>query len=639
MDLQEGSDRKSVKTCLRDRFGRIKLLLGHIFEEATNNSATRWKTGTRCETLSVNMLTPMSHLMIRTFKALVVLFAGSLFCSSVYANERVLFQCLEDFQGPVLSKSFSYEGVCTKLDDSDNCYYYDYRKTAVPDQTIFDQRDIDTFQVTFPQLTHMWRAINLRGVADNQYCWVGGSFIGRNPLATSWGGTTGSKQRKNNFLEIGKGHMTVDGIRIHNIHDAFYVGSNKGGLSVLNSWISYNRDDFFEGYLHNIEIDNTLIDGTYAFISDPDGSCRSDKSARNSIITIENSLIRLQRMPGPFGSGGIRWHWSGQGGHGQLWKRDSCGWKDWPRFVLNNNIFLIEGPYSTRHEISAPKCDNGLPGHCKDELLSQLQECSNNVFLYTDYEDWADNGVIPGPTPSNKSRFYNPSNPEYQVNGLDCYQKMTDLQTDSNYGDVIAYWTEKRHQWIDRNASESNPSVAQIPGVDYPVLSASDRFQLKNVRSGQCLESFDDGTVDMQACDTRAENQRFSIEPMNNGKLAAGVAISVSQGGYLSTQDELVLELSGSDKHYKDNVSWAQTDLQHRDIFYIYPLQGEPGIQSTDTIYAIESDGLRRSFLYQHGKGVSVQGLFKGGKQTPLPQNRFKFGNDQNLQWQVVLSQ
>lgn len=61
---------------------------------------------------------------------------------------------------------------------------------------------------------------------------------------------------------------------------------------------------------------------------------------------------------------------------------------------------------------------------------------------------------------------------------------------------------------------------------------------------------------------------------------------------------------------------------------------GEPG--GTVDTYAIESDGLRRSFIWASaGDKLKVQNHWVGGESTPLPQAQFVSGNDKRLQWYV----
>ena len=261
-----------------------------------------------------------------------------------------------------VSRHFGLEDKCTLLSESEGCAYYDYRQLELGNLSGFDQRGITSYQVTYPGTSHLWAALSVRNPPDSTFCWLGGAHVGRNPLAMTWSGDTGTKRRKNNLVLSESGVIQVQNARIHNLHDIFLANSKDAGMHVNSSWITWNRDDFFEGYLHDVQVTDTLVDGTYTFISDPDGECNDAKKATSSTILIENSLIRLQRQPGPYARHTAKWHWRIAGGHNTLWKLDSCDWDSWPKFTLRNNVFLIEGPRTTRKALDTVDCRLALPG-------------------------------------------------------------------------------------------------------------------------------------------------------------------------------------------------------------------------------------------------------------------------------------
>jgi hypothetical protein len=572
---------------------------------------------------------------------LIVLYSNM----SVYAGEEEIragqnpiYTCLNSSVEPFYSKQFAYTGHCRNLDETSGCYYYDYRNIEFPNDTGFDQRGIKSFQVTFPKLAHQWAALAVRNPADKRFCWSGGAHIGRNPLAMTWSSNengSGSKKRKNNFLLSEGGTLHVEGARVHNIHDAFLASSSEAGFDINHSWVSWNRDDFFEGYLHKLAIRNTLVDGTYTFISDPDGDCDQDKRASDKTIVIENSLIRIQRQPGPYGKHSDKWHWKVDGGHHKLWKLDSCDWKNWPQFILRNNVFLIEGPITTQKSLSSPDCNLALPGACDNPKLGNLKECDNNLFLYSNYHEWLDSGITPGPTPAPDNRFYNENNPKFLRNGKDCYQRLTDDPRTPGYADVRQLWNSLRQNWINQHTNRTDPheSVMTIPGVDYPVFEENALVQLINRKSALCIESDDGQPVGLRKCNN-SRAQQFQIKPFKDGKLMGALLLKDASGAYLRTQDQRVIEADNSDSNLDTSVFRELNDSvtpEFSERWYVLPREAEPG--GASHTYVIESDAIRRSYLRGDGAMLTVQPFYEYGESTSLPQNVFESGDDHALQW------
>lgn len=551
------------------------------------------------------------------------------------ADTHVPPSCLSFADLDWSTKHFAFEGRCRTLEQGEGCYFYDYRRQALPDRAGVDQRGITAYQVSFPQEGHRWAALAIGDSIDARFCWVGGAVVGRNPLAMTWGGLPGGKLRKNNFLQSEGGTLQVERARVHNTHDTFIPKSPDAGFDIRESWISRTRDDFVEGRFGRLRMSDTLLDGTYSFLSSPD-DCTNGMSADGHTVVIENSLIRLQRQPGPYARDEDKWHASVDGGHGRLWKLDDCGWEDWPRFVLRNNVFLIEGPQSTSDTLFRARCNHALPGACDDNALSKLQACENNLFLYTDYHHWTDSRDRPGPAPTPGNRFHNPENPHFLPNGRDCYQRITDDPRDPGYGDPLATWSEARDTWLDRHASggADDDRVMRIAGVDHTAMESGRRIRLRNRESGLCLESSAAVGVRLDTCSTSA-TQVFEVVPFDDGVLDGALLLRDHGGAFLGTQPaEMADGAAGTDRSplWREPAGGRPPSFAER--WYLLPLAEEPG--GCASAYAIESDMPFHSFVRGGTAQVEVQRVFEAGTDTGLPQATFASGDDSALQWIVV---
>ena len=401
----------------------------------------------------------------------------------------------------------------------------------------------------------------------------------------TWSGDTGSKSRKNNFLSVGGSvkNLTVEGVRVHNNHDPFYLSTVNQSI-LRDLWISWNCDDLYESSLHTKIID-TLVDGTYTFLSAPD-RCNGGNLAANT-TTIENSLIRLEPMPARYGKKpGTKYHWVVSGGFNAIWKPDpECGGMGGdPKFELRNNVFLVEGSLGG---------NNGLPFGSN---IGKITTCENNLFLYTG------GSITDAPRPTPGSKYYNSANSNYQPNGTDCFQAII------NKTEALRIWKEKREQWIARHTGNSDPkqNVMMIPGIDYPAFSANQTLQIRNKSTGLCIQKNASGADATLASCNGSEAQLWSLQPFADGKLRGAILLRNKAGGYLRSQDQEALAGDTDDSDYDPDVFWSNVSSPNFiERWYVYPLAKEPGGEAGT--YAIEFDALRRSFIFANGSKVQAQ--------------------------------
>lgn len=250
--------------------------------------------------------------------------------------------------------------------------------------------------------------IDVRAAA---WCWKGGAVRRTNAHSETW---TDAKHPNNTGI-FAVGRAVIDGTRFDNTHDAIRPARGASEFwTVRNVWVSWNRDDCIENdWFASGLVEDSLFDGCYVFLSS-----RNKGVYASAQVTVRNSLIHLQDMPGPYGHNdpSVR-------GHGPLFKYKS----DSPDLVLKDNVFLIDSCASTKHKIadcSRPELIGFLP-------RKKLKECSGNVIV------WGGPGRFPGKIPNDPS----------------CVTVTTDR----------AVWDRARDAWL-----AAHPQVMRISGVDDP---------------------------------------------------------------------------------------------------------------------------------------------------------------------------
>ena len=246
-------------------------------------------------------------------------------------------------------------------------------------------------------------------------CWSGGEILGQYPPSTDW-----STMHDAYGMIPGSG-SSANGIRIENV-TIFSYGDGisfdtqpDSGWSIRNVHVKYSRDDCIEDDFDNPgTIDSTFLDGCYDGVSaqpyagSPDGT--------GKIITISNSLLRLQSMDGVY-SGVVP-------NHNAFWKWSSTG----PSLVLINNVFRADGP--SKEGNGAQMWMAPPPG--------KLAGCQNNVMV------WLGSGSYPETLPTT-------------FNGQPCFTIMTGAAGLQYWNDAVANW----------QAHHPNP----LPDVAPPIVS------------------------------------------------------------------------------------------------------------------------------------------------------------------------
>src|SRR5216117_1036417 len=257
--------------------------------------------------------------------------------------------------------------------------------------------------------------VPVRVGGGNGICWSGGEVLGQFPPSTSW-----STMHDKYGMIPGSG-SSANGIQIQNVTifsygDAisFDVQSDANWV-IRNVHVKYSRDDCIENdFLNAGTIDSTFLDGCYDAVSAQEYS--GSPNGNNNIVTISNSLLRLQSMDAVYG-GAVP-------NHNAFWKWSTIG----PSLALYNNVFRTDGP--SREGNGAQMWMAPPPG--------KLADCRNNVMV------WLGSGSYPETLPTT-------------FNGPPCFTIMTGAAG-------LQYWNNAVAQW---QALHPDP----LPDVAPPIVS------------------------------------------------------------------------------------------------------------------------------------------------------------------------
>src|SRR6266566_2374180 len=257
--------------------------------------------------------------------------------------------------------------------------------------------------------------VPVRVGGGNGICWSGGEVLGQFPPSTDW-----STMHDKYGMIPGSG-SSANGIQIQNVT----IFSYGDGISfdvqddanwiIRNVHVKYSRDDCIENdFLNAGTIDSTFLDGCYDAVSAQEYS--GSPNGNNNIVTISNSLLRLQSMDAVYG-GAVP-------NHNAFWKWSTIG----PSLALYNNVFRTDGP--SREGNGAQMWMAPPPG--------KLADCRNNVMV------WLGSGSYPETLPTT-------------FNGQPCFTIMTGAAG-------LQYWNNAVAQW---QALHPDP----LPDVAPPIVS------------------------------------------------------------------------------------------------------------------------------------------------------------------------
>src|SRR5437868_9020140 len=246
-------------------------------------------------------------------------------------------------------------------------------------------------------------------------CWSGGEILGQFPPSTSW-----STMHDKYGMIPGSG-SSANGIKIQNVTIFSYGDGisfdvqDDANWSIKNVHVKYSRDDCIDNdFLNAGTIDSTFLDGCYDAVSAQEYS--GSPNGNNNIVTISNSLLRLQSMDAVYG-GAVP-------NHNALWKWSTIG----PSLALYNNVFRTDGP--SREGNGAQMWMAPPPG--------KLADCMNNGMV------WLGSGSYPETLPTT-------------FNGQQCFTIMTGAAG-------LQYWNNAVAQW---QAAHPDP----LPDVAPPIVS------------------------------------------------------------------------------------------------------------------------------------------------------------------------
>jgi hypothetical protein len=177
--------------------------------------------------------------------------------------------------------------------------------------------------------------------AQPHLCWVGGKVVGQQPRDLSW--DTMKRRYDGAGLHITSADWyLIDGLRVDNVEDGIDPRGKEGqypkqadGMVIRNAYFKYVRDDCVENDdIAGGLIVDSLFDGCYTGVSEqPDPIQSAYPAPAGEVLELDHVLLRLQMMPGPYGT-----HDPTVRGHGQLFK----WYPQSNRLDIKDSIFLVQ---------------------------------------------------------------------------------------------------------------------------------------------------------------------------------------------------------------------------------------------------------------------------------------------------------
>jgi hypothetical protein len=170
---------------------------------------------------------------------------------------------------------------------------------------------------------------------------VGGKVIGQQSRDLTWSAVKASWDGNGITLRY-PGVSTIEGTYIDNFEDGISPIEGVTKWVIKDVYAKYIRDDFVENdQLQPGLIENTLVDGTFVFLSNRPGAagggytCNGRPSDPDQVVEVRNTLIWMQRQPW---SGGSKDPIKDGRGGGIIFKWSNCG----GRVEMSDSIILIE---------------------------------------------------------------------------------------------------------------------------------------------------------------------------------------------------------------------------------------------------------------------------------------------------------
>jgi hypothetical protein len=272
-------------------------------------------------------------------------------------------------------------------------------------------------------------------------CWSGGEVLGQFPPSDYWGDPY--MHSKYGMLpghtRGGGDDPIVENVRVFDYGDGISIDDpDQAPFGTIDNWtirnvhIKYGRDDCVENdnYFTGT-VESSFLDGCYTTVSS-----RGSGDPSSNVMTISNSLLRLQSMDVVFSSSGTNESQLGPG-HAAFWKWDANG----PQLKLVNNVFRADGPRlghgnPTNQNYMAPP-----PGKL------QVAECSGNVIAWFGTGTWA-------------AAISPEQDPEVQY-GSACFKVVSGAAAQVSWDSAVAVWQAK---W---DAEHSTP----LPDIAPPIVS------------------------------------------------------------------------------------------------------------------------------------------------------------------------
>lgn len=228
-------------------------------------------------------------------------------------------------------------------------------------------------QFLLPTTSHI--VVHVAGGAG--ICWSGGEALGAFPPNATWN----TIHETYGMVAGYTNRFDAPAYTVENFTSFAYgkgVSLDAGGdrdWTVRNLHVVYGRDDCIENDWYNTGlIDSAFFDGCYDVMSSLEDRGQTVPDGRANVVTIQNSLLRLQVMDGIYE---VReaaprhegfWKWSVTRG---------------PQLALAHNVFFAD--------------DSSIGSNHADMYMApppgRLKDCTDNVMI------WEGNGPFPEPLP------------------------------------------------------------------------------------------------------------------------------------------------------------------------------------------------------------------------------------------------